>query len=58
MRTARDATDDELLAVLVQIKPLMAERGGTLDPTDAIVAAAVITEAHQRGLIGPEPFLS
>lgn len=56
-RTARDATDTELLDVLAQVPAYLQARDGVADPTDAIVIAAVIEEARLRGLIGPEPFL-
>lgn len=48
-RTARDATDVELLDIVRQVRAIQAT-GRRLDPTDALVAAACITEAYNRGL--------
>lgn len=50
MRTARDATDAELLDIIAQADAVFAQ-GLRLDPTDAIVVAAVRMEARERGLI-------
>jgi hypothetical protein len=50
-RTARDATDEELIAILVQVEPYLEARGGQADPTDALVILAVKQEARERGLI-------
>lgn len=49
-RTARDATDAELMDVISQVRAIRAS-GRTLDGVDALVAAACLVEAENRGLL-------
>lgn len=57
--TARDATDDELMVVIENGRELIERYGGVenLNRIDALILAACMVEAGDRGLIAP-PTLS